>query len=341
MQPLALLAGETWPRGISASVTVETFRLATPFVIARGSQEEISVAVVTIQSEGATGRGESCPVAHYGETPESVCQIIEHALVGLRGGAHWGELHDNLPAGAARNAVDCAVWDLVAKANGKRVHEILRLSPPKPIETVFTLSVDTPDRMAAAARKASRHASLKLKLSGGPMDCDRVRAVRQAVPGKTLIADVNEYWTPDMLEEFLPVMASLNIKMLEQPLKAGADSALSGFGRIVPIGADESCHVTADLVSLCDRYDVVNIKLDKTGGLTEALRLKARAIDLGLQTMIGCMLGTSLAMAPAHLLAQECAFVDIDAPLLMGRDRPEGLRYEGSLVYPSSPELWG
>lgn len=341
MQPLALLAEESWPPGIKASVTLETFRLAIPFVIARGSQEDVSVTVVTLHSEGATGRGESCPVEHYGETPETVCQQIDAALARLCQGAHWADIHDDMPAGAARNAVDCAVWDLVARTSGKRVHEILRLSPPRPIETVFTLSVDTPDRMAAAARKASRHTKLKLKLGGGAIDCDRVRAVRHAVPEKTLIADVNEYWTAEMLAEFLPVMASLDIRMLEQPLRAGADTALSAIKRTVPVGADESCHVTADLASLCDRYDVVNIKLDKTGGLTEALRLKARARELGLQTMTGCMLGTSLAMAPAHLLAQECAFVDIDAPLLIGRDRPEGLRYEGGLVYPSPPGLWG
>lgn len=341
MQPLALMAEESWPRGIMASVAFETFRLATPFVIARGSQEDVSVAVVTLQSEGSTGRGESCPVGHYGETRETVCRQIEAMLVRLCNGAHWTDIHDDSPVGAARNAVDCAVWDLVAKINGKRIHEILRLSPPRPIETVFTLSVDTPGRMASAALKASRHSKLKLKLGGGPVDCDRVRAVRRAVPGKILIADVNEYWTPDMLEEFLPVMAELDIRMLEQPLRAGADAALSGICRRVLIGADESCHVAADLDPLCGRYDVVNIKLDKTGGLTEALRLKTRARELGFQTMTGCMLGTSLAMAPAHLLAQECDFVDIDAPLLIGTDRPDGLLYEGGLVYPSTPGLWG
>lgn len=341
MQPLARMAGETWPKSISARVDIETWKLETPFIIARGREDEIRVTVVTLQSEGATGRGESCPVYHYGETPESVCQQINAALVILRQGTHWVDIHDAMPAGAARNAIDCAVWDLVAKTSGKRVHEILGLSPPRPIETVFTLSVDTPARMAAAASNAVQHTKLKLKLGGGAIDCERVKAVRQAVPDKILIADVNEYWTPEMLAQFLPTMASLGLKMLEQPLKAGADSAIAGMDRVVPIGADESCHITNDLSGIRDYYDVVNIKLDKTGGLTEALRLRHKAQALGLQTMTGCMLGTSLAMAPAHLLAQDCAFVDIDAPLLIGKDRPGGLRYEGGQVFPPTPALWG
>ena len=341
MQPLMRMRDEAWPVSISAQVDIETWELESPFIIARGRQDDIALTVVTLQSEGITGRGESCPVLHYGETPESVCKQIRAAFLILEQGIHWADLHDEMPAGAARNAVDCAVWDLVAKTSGKRVYEILGLQPPKTVETVYTLSVDTPENMAAAARNAGQYSKLKLKLGGGAIDCDRVRAIREAVPEKTLIADVNEYWTRGMLAEFLPVMAEVGLNMLEQPLKAGDDSDMDGIDRLVPVGADESCHVTGDLLKIRDYYDVVNIKLDKTGGLTEALRLKSKAEEFGLQTMTGCMLGTSLAMAPAHLIAQNCAYVDIDAPLLIGKDRPGGLHYNGGQVSASSPELWG
>ena len=341
MDPLKTIRAVPWPKSLRAEAGLETWTLETPFIIARGREYAIEVAVVTLHADGVTGRGESCPVFHYGETPASVIAQIRGMVAYLARGAHWADLHDTFPPGAARNAVDCAVWDLVSKLSGQRVNALLDLPPSEPVETVFTLSVAAPEAMAEAAMRAASHARLKLKLSGDGADTKRVRAVREAVPDMPLIVDVNEYWTRELLIEAMPALAECGVEMLEQPLKAGADDELKGVDRLVPIGADESCHVTADLAGLHSLYDVVNIKLDKTGGLTEALRLRAVAKELGLQTMVGCMLGTSLAMAPAHLIAQECQFVDIDAPLLIGRDRKDGLGYSGGQVAPPSQALWG
>lgn len=338
--PLRRLAALDWPASIAASVTVERWPLRKPFVISRGVEREAALVVVELRAGDTVGRGECCPVPRYGESVGTVVAEIGSMLTALENGDRWTELHDRLPAGAARNAVDCAVWDLAAKWAIRRAHEILALPEPAPVETVLTISLATPGEMAEAARAAVGHPSLKLKL-GGENDAARVAAVRAAVPDKQLIADVNEAWSPGMLAANMPAMRDAGLAMLEQPLPAGDDDALGDVDHLVPIGADESCHTTADLDRVAPLYDVVNIKLDKTGGLTEALRLLEAAQKLGLQTMVGCMLGTSLAMAPAHLVAQRCAFVDLDAPLLIGDDRPDGLHYGQGRIAPPDPALWG
>ena len=327
-------------RPLRASAEVEAWQLATPFIISRARFDMLDVVVVTLQDGAHRGRGECCPVAHYGETNESVLAQIETMLEPLRRGADWDELHDSFPAGAARNAVDCAIWDLRAKQSGRPVNALLGLPAPAPVETVFTISIDTPERMAEAARAAVGHGILKLKI-GAEGDAERLAAVRAAVPDKRLIADVNEGWDPAILAATLPAVAAARIEMLEQPLPAGADDALKGFDAPLLIGADESCHVAADAARLAERYGIVNIKLDKTGGLTEAVRLQRAAEAAGLETMIGCMLGTSLAMAPALLLTPAARFVDLDGPLLIGRDRTPALAYRGGWIDPAPPELWG
>jgi L-alanine-DL-glutamate epimerase-like enolase superfamily enzyme len=242
--------------------------------------------------------------------------------------------------GAARNALDVAFWDLEAKQTGTSVWALAGIDEPKPVVTAYTLSVDTPERMAAAAQAEAQRPLLKVKLTGAG-DLDRVRAVRAGAPKATLIVDANEAWTLDHLREYGPSLAELGVALIEQPLPAGQDEALATLPHPVPLCADESCHTSADLSDLVGRYDYVNIKLDKTGGLTEALILLEAARAGGFKIMVGCMVGSSLAMAPALLLAQRAEFVDLDAPLLLARDRQPGLRYEGSIVYPPKPNLWG
>ncbi len=340
MDPLSAMKAQAWPQAIKATVAVERWTLAKPFIIARGRMDAVDVVVVTLEADGVTGRGESCPVDHYGETTDGVVALATRMTDMLCVGRSWAECHDAFPAGAARNAVDCAVWDLVAKHNGKRVHEILGLPQPGLVQTVFTLSIDTPAGMAEAAAAAGAYRHLKLKL-GKESDAGHVEAVRAAAPDKVLIADVNEAWSREQVISNMPSLQKAGLRMLEQPLRAGEDAGLSGLERLVPVGADESCHVADDLDSLKGLYDVVNIKLDKTGGLTEAMRLLTRAEQMGFTPMVGCMLGTSLAMAPAHLVAQRCAFVDIDAPLLVGADRETALVYDKGVVSPPEPALWG
>lgn len=341
MDPCKTLCALDWPVAIEGHAVAEQWPLHTPFVIARGAETCITVTVVTLKADGFVGRGESCPVHHYGETTESVMGQIGEMLDALAGGTCWGELHGRFPAGAARNAVDCAVWDLVAKRSGVPAQQLLDLGSPRAVETVFTLSVGAPSAMAAAALRADGFSYLKLKLAGDGADAARLLAVREAVPDRTLIADVNEYWTPEILAEMLPTVASTRIAMLEQPLPARSDEALADIVSPVPIGADESCHVSQDLDRVTGRYQVVNIKLDKTGGMTEAVRLLRAARAEGLETMTGCMLGTSLAMAPAHLIAQHCRYVDLDAPLLIGNDRPAHLQYDFGKIAPPQSALWG
>ena len=245
-----------------------------------------------------------------------------------------------MPAGAARNAIDCALFDLEAKVGGRTAAEIAGLSPLRPLETAYTLSLDTPEAMAAAAKAASGRPLLKVKL-GGPGDATRIAAVRLAAPAARLIVDANEAWSEADLEPNLAACAGVGVELIEQPLPAGADEALSAIRHTVPVCADESLHTATDLPALRGRYDAVNIKLDKTGGLTEGLAVLAEARRLGFKVMAGCMVGTSLAMAPALLLAQSADFVDLDGPLLLARDREPGLRYEGSIVYPPPRALWG
>jgi L-alanine-DL-glutamate epimerase-like enolase superfamily enzyme len=260
-------------------------------------------------------------------------------LVAQLGTASWDLLHDRAAPGAARNAVDCAIWDLRAKSAGCRMWEVIGLPEPRPLSTAMTIGIDTPQTMAERAA-ACGHALIKLKL-GGEDDLSRVRAVRKAVPDAQLIVDANEAWSADSLAAILPGLAEAGIAMIEQPLPASADWALGAIDRLVPVCADESCRTTVDLDRLVDLYDLVNIKLDKTGGLTEALRLRDRARALGFGIMVGCMEATSLSMAPAMLVAQGCAFVDLDGPLLIGRDRPHALRYDRGTILPPEAALWG
>lgn len=322
------------------SCTVEVFPLAVPFVIARGSRLTATVVTATVAQGPHRGRGECVPYGRYGETPDSVLAQIESVRPLIEDGADRARLQDLLPPGAARNAVDCALWDLEAKRLAVRAEALAGLHRLGPATTAFTLSLGPPDAMAEAARGAAHRPVLKVKL-GGPGDPDRLRAVRVAAPDAVLIVDANESWTEADLQPNLAACEEHGVALVEQPLPAGRDAALARLRRSVPVCADESVHAREGLAALRDRYDVVNVKLDKTGGLTEALALAdaAAALDFGL--FVGCMLATSLAMAPAMLLTPRARFVDLDGPLLLARDREHGLRYEGSLVHPPAPDLWG
>jgi L-alanine-DL-glutamate epimerase-like enolase superfamily enzyme len=323
----------------------ETWPLAGSFTISRGTRTSAEPVVVELTHSGedgrvVLGRGECVPYARYGETVDGVIAAIEGLRTRIEDGLDRIGLQELLPPGAARNALDCACWDLEAKRAGQPVWELAGLPPLAPVTTAYTLSLDTPEAMGRAAAANTARPLLKLKLAG-PDDLARVEAVRANAPETRLIVDANEGWTLDDYVALAPKLAMLGVVLIEQPLPAGRDAALAGLPRPVPVCADESCHATDSLAELAGRYDAVNIKLDKTGGLTEALELKQAALAQGYQIMVGCMLATSLAMAPAILVAQGAAFVDLDGPLLLGRDRPEGLRYQGSSLYPPEPALWG
>jgi L-alanine-DL-glutamate epimerase-like enolase superfamily enzyme len=325
-----------------ASLTVRTERwpIAGSFTIARGAKTEAAVVVVEIADGAITGRGECVPYARYGETIEGVTAALEAMRNALGGGLDRQALQAAMPAGAARNALDCAFWDLEAKANAQAVHLLAGLPAPGPLVSAYTISLGTPEAMAAAAVKASSRKLLKVKL-GGDGDPERIRAVRKAAPNSELIVDANEAWHPDNLAANLTACAEVGVTLVEQPLPAGNDAALAAIKRPIPVCADESVHDRASLPSLVGKYDAVNIKLDKTGGLTEALEMARDAERLGFSLMVGCMVATSLSMAPAMLLAQRARVVDLDGPLLLARDREHGLRYEDSLVYPAAAGLWG
>jgi L-alanine-DL-glutamate epimerase-like enolase superfamily enzyme len=321
-------------------VQAERWPVRGSFTISRGSVDSVEVVTATLTEGDAVGRGECRPYQRYGESAASAMAAIESVRALIEAGAGRRELATALPAGAARNAMDCALWDLEAKRRREPVWRFAGLPEPRPVLTAYTLSLDTPERMAEAARAAAGRPLLKLKL-GGEGDLDRVAAVRAAAPDAALIADANEAWTPDQLRRWLPELAAMGVELVEQPLPAGQDDALAGIARPVPICADESCHASEGLEALVGRYDYVNLKLDKTGGLTEARRAVAKAQELGFGLMVGCMVATSLAMAPAALLAQLARYSDLDGPLLLAKDREPGLRYEGSLLSPPEPALWG
>ncbi|MDQ2094511.1 N-acetyl-D-Glu racemase DgcA [Rhodalgimonas zhirmunskyi] len=318
------------------TVTPETFRLAQVFTISRGSRTEAKVLTVRIEDAGVEGWGECVPYARYGETLESVAAEIE----GLPDSLSREALYDLLPAGAARNAVDCALWDLEAKKAGKRVWELAGLPAPGPEITAYTLSLDTPENMQAQAAKNAHRPLLKIKL-GTPDDMARLEAVRAGAPASKIIVDANEGWSAEVYADLAPHLVRLGVALVEQPLPAGEDEALIGMTRPVPVCADESCHDRATLSGLKGKYDVVNIKLDKTGGLTEALRLRDAARAGGYDVMVGCMVGTSLAMAPAVLVAQGAMVTDLDGPLLLAEDREVPLAFDESGVHPSEAALWG
>ncbi|MDR5653439.1 N-acetyl-D-Glu racemase DgcA [Ruixingdingia sedimenti] len=314
----------------------DRFPLARVFTISRGSRSVAEVLTVTITRDGHRGRGECVPYARYGETMDSVAAQI----AGLPGDVGRAALQHLLPPGAARNAVDCALWDLEAKQTNRRVWDLAGLPAPHPVLTAFTLSLDTPAAMRAAAERQARRPLLKIKL-GTPDDMPRLEAVRAGAPQSRIIVDANEGWTAEIYADLAPHLARLGVALVEQPLPAGADAALEGLPRPVPVCADESCHDRASLPALAGRYDMVNIKLDKAGGLTEALALRAAAHAAGFGVMVGCMVATSLSMAPALLVAQEAAVTDLDGPLLLAQDRPHPLRYDAGEVHPPEPALWG
>lgn len=314
----------------------DVFRLAKAFTISRGSRTEAVVVRVEITDSGMTGRGECVPYARYGETVESVTEQIRSLSMPVS----REQLQTALPAGAARNAVDCALWDLEAKLAGKRAWQLAGLAAPQPETTAFTLSLDTPDNMREEAAANAHRPLLKIKL-GGEGDIARIEAVRAGAPEARIIVDANEGWTPEIYNEMAPVLLRLGVEMVEQPLPAASDDALLGLERILPVCADESCHDRASLSKLAGKYDIINIKLDKTGGLTEALELKKAALEAGYGVMVGCMVGSSLAMAPAVLVAQHAAVVDLDGPLLLAEDRSTPIDYDAGKICPPAPELWG
>lgn len=322
------------------SLAVERWPLANVFTIARGSKTEAVVVVVEISRDGLRGRGECVPYARYGETVEGVVEAIEARREAIEAGLSRAALQDLVPAGAARNAIDCALWDLEAKLAGNPAWRMAGLTEPGPLTTAYTISLGEPEAMAEATAKAAHRPLLKIKL-GTPDDTARIAAVRRHAPRSQLIIDANEGWRADNLVANLRACAEAGVTLIEQPLPAGDDGALGQVERIVPVCADESLHDRASLPDLRGRYDAINIKLDKAGGLTEAIALAKRARSLGLDLMIGCMVGTSLAMAPALLLAGQAVVVDLDGPLLLARDREPGLRYDGSTVYPPEAGLWG
>jgi L-alanine-DL-glutamate epimerase-like enolase superfamily enzyme len=324
-----LVAAESWP-------------IKGAFRIARGAKTEARVIVASLEESGAAGRGECVPYARYGESVDSVLSEIESVRDDIEHGLDREVLQARLPAGAARNALDCALIDLEAKTSGRRPYEILGLSQPQPVKTAYTLSLDSPENMGEAAREADvkGYRLLKLKIAGGG-DLARVEAVSRAAPSARLIVDANEGWSEMDLGTLTPELARLGVALIEQPLKAAEDDVLASFHSPVPLCADESCHTRADLPRLIGRYSHINIKLDKAGGLTEAAALAREAKSHGLALMVGCMVSTSLAMAPAMLLAGQAEFVDLDGPLLLARDRNPALRYEADRLFPPTPALWG
>ncbi len=318
------------------SVTPDSFRLAQVFTISRGSRTEAKVLTVRVIRDGVTGWGECVPYARYGESLESVTAQIES----LDGEISRQDLQDALPAGAARNAVDCALWDWHAKHEGTPAHKLAGLPDPKPVISAYTLSLDTPEAMQTSAAAQATRPLLKIKL-GTPDDMPRLEAVRRGAPESRIIVDANEGWTAEVYADLAPHLLRLGVEMVEQPLPAGQDDMLAEIARPLPVCADESCHDRANLPGLAGKYDMVNIKLDKTGGLTEALALKAAAEAEGFDVMVGCMVGSSLAMAPAMLVAQGVSIVDLDGPLLLAEDRDPALRFDGSTVHPAPMGLWG
>lgn len=317
-------------------VAAEDWPLAQPFVIARGAKTQASVVVVRVSDGSHVGRGEAVPYSRYQETVEGAIRTLR----AIKDPIDRERLSQVLPAGAARNALDCALWDLEAKQAQTRAWTLAGLAAPAPVHTAYTLSLGEPAAMAAAARAVPHLTLLKLKL-GGVGDPDRLAAVRAARPDARLIADANEAWGPDMLAPYLAAAAAAGVELIEQPLSADADEALTGIARLVPVCADESAHTRADLDGLRGKYDAVNIKLDKTGGLTEALHMATAARAAGFRIMVGSMVATSLAVAPALLIAQAADWVDLDGPLLLARDREPALAIENGWISPPSPELWG
>jgi L-alanine-DL-glutamate epimerase-like enolase superfamily enzyme len=325
---------------ISLAVRIEHWPIAGSFTISRGAKTQATVVVAELSDGRHRGRGECVPYARYGETVDGVAETLLALAGDIARGLDRGGLQLAMQPGAARNALDCAFWDLAAKRAGRPVHELVGLPAPKPLVTAYTISLAEPDGMAEQAAKAAGRVLLKVKL-GSADDRVRIMAVRRAAPRAELIVDANEGWTADNLADNLAACAQAGVTLVEQPLPAGSDDVLSRIARPLPVCADESVHARASLPGLVGKYDAVNVKLDKTGGLTEALAMVKDAERLGFALMAGCMVATSLAIAPAILIGQRARVVDLDGALLLARDRPDGLRYEASMVHPAAPALWG
>lgn len=324
------------------SIRRAVWPIAGTFAISRGSRTEAVTLQVEVTEGPHQGHAEAVPYARYGETVDGSAEVLESVRAAIEEGVPHSAVSDLLPASAARNALDCAMLDLEAKKQGKPVHQLLGLPEPGPLTTAYTLSVDAPEAMASKAAEAVSVGRILLKLKlAGDGDLERLRAIRAAAPDARLVADANEAWDFKQLLEWAPILADLGVEMLEQPLKAGEDSPLDGYECPVLLCADESCHTAADIPVLASRYRMVNIKLDKTGGLTEALNLRRQAEAAGLGIMVGCMVGSSLAMAPAMLVAQGAKVVDLDGPLLLAQDAEPAIRFDAATMYPPDPALWG
>ena len=317
----------------------EVWPLKQPFRISRGSRTEARVVVVTVTDGQHSGRGEAVPIKRYNQSVASVLAQVESITGDTNLDRH--RIQGLLAAGAARNALDCSLWDLEAKKSGKRVWELANVPMVPEVETSFTISLDTPAAMAAVAKSSAAAPILKLKLGGDDVDLARVEAVREAAPATRLLIDANESWSPARYQKIAPALRGLRVELIEQPFPADADEVLETLDHPIPVCADESCHTSADLPRLTNRYEMVNVKLDKTGGLTEALLLCARARESGFKILTGCMVGTSLGMAPARVLASAADYVDLDGPLLLARDRDHALTYENNRIGLPSRQLWG
>jgi L-Ala-D/L-Glu epimerase / N-acetyl-D-glutamate racemase len=317
----------------------EVWPLKEPFRISRGSRSEARVVVVTVSDGNYTGRGEGVPLARYNQSTASTLAQFE-SIKSVRD-LDRERLQQLLPPGASRNALDCALWDLESKISGKRVWDLANITIVDQVETSFTISLDTPDAMRTAAQANANAPILKLKLSGDDADLARVEAAREAAPAARLLIDANESWSPAHYRNIVPPLKHLGVELIEQPFPADADEALESLDHSVPVCADESCHTSADLPRLKNRYEVLNVKLDKTGGLTDALRLCERAWESGFKLLIGCMVCTSLGIAPARILASAADYLDLDGPLLLTRDRDHGLNYRDGNIGLPSRYLWG
>lgn len=318
----------------------QSWPLREVFTIARGSKTTAITVLVHISEHGFSSRGECVPYARYGETVEGVMAQVESLRTFIEQGGTRTALQAQIGAGAARNALDCALWDLAAKQQGRRAWVLAGTTPPSPVSCAYTLSLDSVDNMARAARRHRDKPLLKIKLNADqPLAC--IKAIREQAPDPQLIIDANESWNTEILADMLQPLQKLGVSLLEQPLPAGDDAVLAELPHTVPIAADESCHCCADLSKIIERYDVINIKLDKTGGLTEALRLRELALTSRLGIMVGCMVATSLSMAPALLLTPGADFVDLDGPLLLGTDCEHGLDFKNQLIGPPNQALWG
>ena len=319
-------------------VAEQSWPLDKPFRTARGASTDARVVVVTVSDGQHTGRGEAVPISRYGQTPASTVAQLEQIFPKC---VDRQQIQELLPANAARNALDCALWDLEAKSSGKRVWDLANIQIVDAVETAFTISLDAPEKMAAAARASKDAPFLKLKLGGDSLDLPRVEAVRGAAPAARLMVDANESWSPSHYREVVSALRGLGVELIEQPFPADADDVLETLDHPVPVCADESCHTTADLPRLVNRYDAINVKLDKTGGLTEALLLTERARERGFKILIGCMVCTSLGIAPARLLVGPTDYADLDGPLLLAGDRHHALAYEKGRIGVPRRALWG